>query len=167
MASIVTRALAVIERRMPRGASRVKRWFVQYLVPFNRRIGLHIEYVAPDSSEVVLRLPARRGNRNVGGTIHGGAIMALAESVHGVAVLWQFPPARHLMFAKESRIEFLAPARGELTVSFSLEPAVRDRIASELEANGRCLIELVSVVKARDGTDIARLTATYHLRRIR
>lgn len=165
MNTFVTRILAVIERRMPAQADRAKRWFVQYFVPFNRRIGLRVEHVAPDSSRVVLRLPASRGNRNPGKTIHGGAILALAESVHGVAVLWQFSPATHSMVATTSRIEFLAPGRGELTVSFRLEPAVRDRIAAELDAGGRCLVELTSIVKDREGVDIARLTATYHIRR--
>lgn len=162
---IVTRALTFLETRAPRCAQYAKRWFVQYLVPFNRRIGLRIEKVAPDSSEVMLRLPYRRGNQNVGGTVHGAAIMALAETAHGVAVLWQFPPDRHAMFAKESRLEFLSPGRGELSVRFALEPGVRARIAAELDSGGRCLVELASVVTDCQGTEVARLDATYHIRR--
>jgi len=160
-------ALTFLERRVPRWAQHAKRWFVQYLVPFNSRIGLRIEKISPDSSEVVLRLPYRRGNRNAVGTVHGGAIMTLAETVHGVAVLWQFPPALHAMFAKESRLEFLTPGRGDLSVRFGLQPEVRSRIAADLDATGRCLIELASVVTDHQGTEVARLTATYHIRRKR
>src|SRR5262245_3262086 len=133
MPSMVTRALTTLERRSPRFASHAKRWFVEHLVPFNNRIGLRIDKVAPDSSEVLLSLPAKRGNTNVGGTVHGAAIMALAETAHGVAMLWQFPPANHLMFAKETHLEFLKPGRGRLTVRFGLDPAVRGKVAAELE----------------------------------
>ena len=157
--------LTYLERRSPRFAEAAKRWFVQRAVPFNRLIGLRIEKIAPDSSEVVLRLPARRGNQNASGTIHGGAIMALAETVHGVAVLWQFAPARHVMFAKESQVQFLTPGRGDLFVRFGLDETMRSRIAAELEATSRCVIELASVVTDRQGAEVARLAASYHLRR--
>jgi hypothetical protein len=53
--AFVARTLAVVERRMPGQAARAKRWFVQYFVPFNRRIGLRVAHVAPDSSHVVVR----------------------------------------------------------------------------------------------------------------
>ena len=67
--------------------------------------------------------------------------------------------------AKESRLEFLSPGRGELSVRFALEPGVRARIAAELDSGGRCLVELASVVTDCQGTEVARLDATYHIRR--
>lgn len=161
----ITQTLTLLESRAPRIAPWAKRWFVQRMVPFNHRIGLRIEEIAPDSSKVVLRLPPRRGNQNASGTIHGGVIMALAETVHGVAVLWQFPPAQHVMFAKTSHLEFVTPGRGELFTRFGLEPETRSRIAADLEANGRCLVDLTSVVTDRQGAEVARLVATYHIRR--
>src|SRR5512143_1289363 len=105
----------------------LKKWFVEYGVPMNRSIGLRIDRVTPDSHRVAVRLLPRRRNRNVEGTVHRGVITALAESVHGIAVLWQFSPAEHAMVSRELRLEFVWPARGTLTAEFRLEEAVRAR----------------------------------------
>jgi uncharacterized protein (TIGR00369 family) len=158
--------LTMVERTAPALAPRVKRWFVERAVPLNRAIGLRIGEVAPDSSRVVLRLPPRRRNTNAGGTIHGGVITALAETAHGVAVLWQFPPATHLMVSRELRVEFVAPARGELRVEFSLDEAMRRGIEEGLAARGSLDFQLVSEVKDAGGRTVARLTGSYVIRRI-
>lgn len=158
--------LTLLERHAPALAPYIKKWFVEYLVPANRALGIRIHEVAPDSSRVVLSLPRRRRNLNVGGTVHGAAIMALAETVHGVAVLWQFPPARHRMVTKTTRLEFLAPARASLRTTFSLSQAVREHIEAELSAGGRCDVEFESTVTDGDGKEIARLSASYQIRRL-
>jgi hypothetical protein len=97
------RLLRVLETWMPGKPPAAKRWFVERAVPLNRAIGLRVEEVAPDSSRVVLSLAERRRNRNAGGTIHGAVLTALAETIHGVAVLWQFSPDRHTMVQGASR----------------------------------------------------------------
>jgi uncharacterized protein (TIGR00369 family) len=158
-------ALTLLERRAPRAAPVLKRWFVEYGVPMNRSMGLRIDEVAPDSSRVVVRLPPRRRNLNVGGTVHGGVIAALAETVHGIAVLWQFPPAEHLMVSRELRVEYLAPGRGTLTTTFGLEQGVRRRIAEELARTGSCDLRLDSEVVDAGGKTVARLAGSYVVRR--
>ena len=146
-------------------SARAKRLFAELGVPFNRALGIRIVKVAPDSSEVVLRLPVRRRNRNVAGTIHGVAILALAETVHGVAVLWQFSPAAHRMFTKRAELRFLSPARGELRTSFSLTPETRAEIARSLDATGRSEFTLDASVTDASGAEVASLSATYVIRR--
>lgn len=69
-----------LEFRLPGASFHLRKWFVEFGVPLNRAIGLRIKAVTPDSSRVVLQLPAHRRNMNVGGTIHGGVITAFAES---------------------------------------------------------------------------------------
>lgn len=134
-------------------------------VPHNRAIGLRIDHVSFDSSRVALRLPTRRGNLNVGGTVHGAAIIALAESVHGVAVLWQFSPSDHVMVTRELRVEFLAPGRGTLFVEFALDEELRRSIAAELARSGRCEVRLASEVADVGGNTVARLVGSYVIRR--
>jgi uncharacterized protein (TIGR00369 family) len=160
------RLLAGAERRSPKLAQVAKKWFAQYAVPMNRALGLRIEEVASDSSRVVLRLPARRRNLNIGGTVHGAAIFALAETVHGIAFFWQFAPAQYSMVTRQARLEFLTPARGALTCSFALEEAVRCRIADELARQGACEVEFTSEVQDAQGRTVARLLAAYAIRRL-
>lgn len=147
--------------RIPRISETVKRLVVQWGVPFNRHVGIKIITVTPDSSRVVLHLPLRRRNLNVAGTVHGAALFALAETVHGVAVLWQFPPPMHRMFTKAAHIEFLARARGDLYVSFELPEATRCEIETAIEACGRAEITLQAGVDSSDGQVVATLCATY------
>jgi acyl-coenzyme A thioesterase PaaI-like protein len=113
----------------------------------------------------VLRLPPRRRNENDGGTIHGGVITALAETAHGVAVLWQFPPAEHLMVTKSLRISFFAPARGELVTKFRLDSSAAARIRLDLAARGTAEVTLATTVMNGAGKEVAALEATYVLRR--
>ena len=156
--------LRVLERRAPRLTPVLKRWFVERGVPLNRTIGLRVDHVAFDSSQVVLRLPARRANLNPAGTVHGAAIAALAETVHGVAVLWQFSPANHVMVTRALRMEFLAPGKGTLFVEFALNESVRSFIATELARRGRCELQLESEVTDAGGKTVARLAASYVVR---
>jgi uncharacterized protein (TIGR00369 family) len=158
-------SLALLESYAPRIAPLVKKWFVEYGVPMNRAMGLCLDEVASDSSRVVVRLPPRRRNLNVGGTVHGGVITALAETVHGIAVLWQFSPAEHLMVSRELRMEFVAPGRGTLTAQFALDESVRRQIAAALAEKGSCEVQLKSEVRDAGGRTVARLTGTYLIRR--
>lgn len=114
----------------------------------------------------MLRLPPRRRNLNVGGSVHGAAIMALAETVHGVAVLWQFSPVRHVMVTKTAHIEFLARVHTQLRTSFGLTSEAHKRIDTALATRGLCEIELESNVVDVDGRRVARLVATYQIRRL-
>ena len=90
---------------------RVKKWGAEHLVPANRAFGIRIAEVVPDSSRVVLRLPPRRRNQNGDGTVHGGVLLAFAETVHGVAVLWPWWPARYSMVTRCARLAFSKPGR--------------------------------------------------------
>ncbi len=157
--------LSLLERRAPRLTPLLRRWFVERGVPLNRAIGLRVDHVASDSSRVSLRLPARRRNLNVGGTVHGAAITALAESVHGVAVLWQFSPSDHVMVTRQLRVEFLAPGRGTLFAEFALDRELRRSIAAELARSGRCDVRLASEVVDGRGNTVARLVGSYVIRR--
>jgi len=62
-----------------------KKLFVNYIVPMNRTLGIKLQ--AMDHDQTVMTMKSRRKISNYGGTTHGGAILALAETVHGGAVL--------------------------------------------------------------------------------
>jgi len=158
--------LTTLERHAPSLAHHAKRWFVEHAVPMNRAIGLRVDEVAPDSSRVALRLPWRRRNENAAGTVHGGVIAAFAETVHGVAVLWQFPPASHHMTTRRLRVQFVAPGHGTLRVEFRLEPSTRQGIEEDLARAGRSEFTLESAVKDESGKVVAHLEASYLLRRL-
>jgi len=146
----------------PRFLNLVKRWYGNYIaVPANMVMGIRIAEVASDSSRVVVRLKNMRSNRNAAGTVHGAALFALAETVHGTAVMWQFSPLRHRMFTTKAYLEFLTPGRGELVVDYSLSSELLHRIGRELAEHGRSEVSAESFVRDGDGVIVAKLCATY------
>jgi uncharacterized protein (TIGR00369 family) len=167
MTGTLARFLSMAERISPRTLAWAKSWYAERAVPFNRLVGIRIVRIEPDSSRVVLRLPYAKRNLNAGSTVHGGAVLALAETVHGVAVLWQFAPAMHRMFTKRAEIDFVTPGRGDLTVTFCLSAETKAAISSELDATGRSEVSLHSDVSDAEGRRVATLSATYVILRRR
>ncbi len=143
-------------------SSHITRWYANHLaVPANALLGVRIVRVDPASGAVTVKLASRRSNRNAAGTVHGAAIFALAETVHGAAVLWQHSPLRHRMFTKTASLRFIAPGKGDLFTTYTLGDELSQRIESELGTSGRCEVAAESEVRDSKGSEIARLHATY------
>ena len=159
------KTLSIIENKFPHVYSWLMKLSIEYLVPANRRMGIKIESMIPGNQTIILRLPYRRKNFNVGGTVHGSAIMALAETVHGVAVLTRFKPDNHFMFTKEINLKYLKKATSELFVRFNLGQQILSKIENELNAHGIFELELESTVTDTSEASIAQLKAVYHIKR--
>lgn len=131
----------------------------------NRTLGIKLQ--AMDHDQTVMTMKSRRKISNYGGTTHGGAILALAETVHGGAVLNKIGAFNYSMVTKSCHLTFLKKARGNLKVRFTLSPEDEAHIKRHLKDNGRCEIELVSLVTDDQGDPMAELTALYHIKRLR
>ncbi len=140
-----------------------KKMFVQYGVPANRRLGIKIDFISNESNLFVLKLPFRRKNLNVAGTVHGSAIMALAETVHGVAVFWRFPPKNTVMFTKSTELKFVSPGRGDLFVKFQLDKEMISNLEFNYSTSNKSEIEMMSIVEDVNGEVVAILKNIYHL----
>lgn len=137
--------------------------FVNYIVPMNRTLGIKLKTM--EENETVMTMKGRRKITNYGGTIHGGAIMALAETVHGGAVLNKIGAFENLMVTKNCALKFFKKGKGDLKVHFTLDDENAAFIKSNLDENGRCEIELISTVTDSQGDTVAELTALYHIKR--
>ena len=143
----------------------MKKWFVEYIVPVNRRFGIKITAISDDSKTFTLKLPYKRKNLNVGRTVHGAAIMCLAETVHGVAVLWNFDPKNHRMVTSTTNLQFIKPGRSDLFVKFGLPEKTVEELDLVLSAKGNTDVEFESQVTDSNENLIAILKNTYHLAR--
>ena len=142
-----------------------KKLFVNYFVPMNRTLGIKLKTMKDDRTVMVMK--GKRKITNYRGTIHGGAIMALAETVHGGAVLNRIGAFENMMVTKNCMIKFLKQARGNLEVHFNLNAENEAYIKGNLEKNGKCEIELDSAVTDSQGDTVAELTALYFIKRLR
>lgn len=60
------------------------------LMPFATALGLHLDTATPE--QVIGRMPYDSSRTTAGGAVHGGALMALADSVGAVCAFLNLPP---------------------------------------------------------------------------
>ena len=72
---------------------------------------LGIRFIEASLDRVVAELPVRDALRTVGGAVHGGTLMALADTVGAAATVLNLPPGATTA-TLESKTNFLAAGRG-------------------------------------------------------
>lgn len=72
--------------------------------PFSQHLG--IKLVRAEDGQVHLRMPVRTELRNLSGKLHGGALMALADTAMGLACFERFGPEQPCVTV-ESKLNFI------------------------------------------------------------
>ena len=139
------------------------RLLIEYNVPFHRGIGLRVAELDPSSGKVSLTLPYRKRNCNGASTIHGGVILALAESVHGISVLSRLGRENYRMFTKTANLSYIKKGVTDLMARFEMAPGAFEQLTATLAQQQFAEITLESSVTDVAGAEIARLLATYHV----
>ena len=73
---------------------------------------LGIRFVETSPDRVVAELPVRDALRTVGGAVHGGTLMALADTVGAAATVLNLPPGATTT-TLESKTNFIAAGRAD------------------------------------------------------
>jgi 1,4-dihydroxy-2-naphthoyl-CoA hydrolase len=116
-------------------------------MPFGRRLGL--ELVAASPGEVVMRLDWADDLCTVGGVLHGGAIMGLADSAGGFCAFLNLPEGSRGTATIESKTNFFGAVReGHVTAT------------SRPLHKGRTTIVVETDVHDAGGRHVARVTQT-------
>ena len=114
-------------------------------MPFGALLG--IEAVSADAGEVRLRLAWREELCTAGGLMHGGALMALADSAGGVCAFLNLPDGAAGTATISSSTSFLRPVRDGYAEAVSRPLSVgRNVIAVDTEvvdANGRAVARVM------------------------
>jgi uncharacterized protein (TIGR00369 family) len=116
-------------------------------MPFGQLLG--IEVVSADPECVVLALPWRRELCTTGDLMHGGAIMALADSVGGIVAFLNLPEGATATTTTSSATQFMAGVRSG-TLTATGRPLHR----------GRTTIVIGTDLTDDDGRLVARVTQT-------
>lgn len=122
---------------------------------FNRLIGLE----ATDAeSPFLVALPGLPQYTNHLGTVHAGALLAVAEAGSGAFL------ARHLgditgylPVVRRLEARFRKPARGRIAARAAVEPAALERLSTDLRSRGRALVAVT--VEVVDEHGVVALTA--------
>jgi 1,4-dihydroxy-2-naphthoyl-CoA hydrolase len=117
----------------------------QDAMPFGGLLG--IEAVGASPEEVRLRLAWRADLCTAGGLMHGGALMALADSAGGVCAFLNLPDGAAGTATIQSSTSFLRPVRDGYVEAISRPLSVgRNVIAVDTEvidANGRAVARVI------------------------
>jgi len=114
------------------------------MMPFAAAIGVEIDSATKD--EVVGRLPYAIERTTGGGALHGGALMALADSVGAVCAFLNLPPGAVTSTTSSSTIFMRAVRDGAVTAT-----------ARPLHV-GRSTIAVITELRDRDGRLVAQTT---------
>jgi 1,4-dihydroxy-2-naphthoyl-CoA hydrolase len=117
------------------------------LMPLARTLGIRTDELAQE--RVVLALDWAPGLCTAGGILHGGVIMALADSAGGACALLNLPPEATATTTIESKTNFLGAVRGG-TVTATSTPLHR----------GRTTIVVETSVRDAAGKLVAKVTQT-------
>lgn len=115
------------------------------LMPLTRTLGITCEQW--DAAEVRARMPWSEGLCTAGGVLHGGAVMALADSAGGACAYLNLPDGAQGTTTVESKTNFLRGAR-----SGYVEAAARPL------HKGRTLIVVETEVSDDQGRLVAKVT---------
>ncbi|MEM1156072.1 MAG: PaaI family thioesterase [Pseudomonadota bacterium] len=111
---------------------------------------LGIQITQADKARVKGSMTVREDMCTLGGNLHGGAIMALADSLGAVAAFLNLPDGAAGTTTIESKTNFLRAAPAGTTVQGETVP---------LNA-GKRLAVLTTTIKGEDGKDVAVVTQT-------
>lgn len=118
------------------------------IMPFAKTMGIEIIDATPE--RVTAKLLVRPDLCTTGGTLHGGAVMALADSLGAVGAFLSLPPGARGTTTLESKTNFLGAAKVGTTVTAEARPAHSGRTTSVWQTK----------ITSEDGKAVALVTQT-------
>ena len=131
-------------------------------LPFNRLLGL--EAAQPESGFLV-SLPGGLQYTNHVGTVHAGALLALAEAGSGAFLAQHLVPGC-LPLVRRMKAKFRKPAHGRIWARALAEPAEMERATAELQAKGKALLRLPVEVVDESGQVVLSAEVEWFISRI-
>ncbi|MDZ4691697.1 PaaI family thioesterase [Terricaulis sp.] len=118
------------------------------IIPFAKTMG--VEVIEATTERVVAKLVVRPDLCTTGGTLHGGAVMALADSVGAIGAFLTLPSGARGTTTIESKTNFLGAAKVGTTVTAEATPAHAGRTTSVWQTK----------ITSEDGKTVALVTQT-------
>jgi acyl-coenzyme A thioesterase PaaI-like protein len=155
------------------GASRLHLWAGKHPNAFRRVLNIYpcfrgtggrVTFIAPDWSEIRVKIPLSRRTKNYVGTIFGGSLYASVDP-HFMFMLMHRLGPDYLVWDKAASIRFRRPGRSTLTAVCKLPDAevaeVKRLLATEEKVDRTYSVDLV----AADGTVCATVEKVVNVRR--
>lgn len=132
-------------------------------LPFNRLIGLE---KADRNSGFLVSLPDDPQYTNHLGTVHGSALLAVAEAGSGAFLAQQFGHEAGLVpVVRRLEAKFRKPAMGQVSARCNVNPDEIDRWSGELSSRSRILVSVPVEVADASGTVVMSATVEWLIAR--
>jgi acyl-coenzyme A thioesterase PaaI-like protein len=125
---------------------------------------IEITYIAPDASELRVRMPLVPENTNLVGTHFGGSLYAMVDP-HLMILLMQRLGSAYVVWDQSATIDFLKPGRGTVHATVRItEEEVAD-IEAATHDGAKHLPRWTLEILDEEGDVVARVTKTLYVRR--
>lgn len=118
-------------------------------------MGVKVIELEENWNRVRLRLPLTLFSRNMGNAMFGGYQACIADPIAAIACHKQFPDVD--VWTRTLYVDFERPGDSNLELRFEFDPALRTRIAEELERKGRSTPEFEYGLYREDGKICSRV----------
>lgn len=118
------------------------------IIPFAKTMGVDITEATPE--RVRANLVVRPDLCTTGGTLHGGAAMAFADSLGAIGAFLSLPAGARGTTTLESKTNFLGAAKAGTTVTGAATPVHKGRTTSVWQ----------TIITSEDGKAVAIITQT-------
>ena len=134
------------------------------LFPAYRGTGARITHIAPDWSEMRVKIPLNWRTRNYVGVIYGGSMYGAVDPLYMMMLLKRLGDD-YVVWDKEAEIRFEKPGRDTLYATFTLSDEEIDAIRTELADEGTDAVDRHYTVELvdDDGTVHATVRKTVYV----
>lgn len=159
---LLTTPAALARKLVPEGPRlRIRRLLYTYY-PAYFGTGAKIESIAPDFSEVRIRLPLSWRTKNTHGTIFGGSIYGAVDPIQAMMLAERLGDG-YQAWVKSGEVEFKKPARSALYGTFRLEDEELRAVERALEEQSAVERSYTADLVDEDGTTHATVKTTVHV----
>jgi len=126
--------------------------------------GIHVERIAPDYLEAVVRMRMGLLNRNYMGTHFGGSLYAMTDPFFALLVMNRLG-RQYVVWDKSSSIDYKLPGRGTVRATFRITPEQVDEIRQATAGGGKYEPVFDVDVMNHQGEVVATVAKTLYVRR--
>ena len=126
--------------------------------------GIHVERLAPDYREAVVRMRLGLLNRNYMGTHFGGSLFAMTDPFFALLVMHNLG-RDYVVWDKASSIDYKLPGRGTVRARFHITPAQLEDILQATAGGQKYEPTFAVDVVNRHGEVVATVEKTIYVRR--
>ncbi len=131
-------------------------------IPFNAPHGFKIKELSEE--KILIFLPNRKLKHNHLGGVHACAMATVGEFCAGMSLLKSFGASKYRLILSELNVKYTYQGRCDLEGSCSLTQIDKESIKKILEAEGKYLQKLDTILTDKNGKEVAIVTTTWQLK---